>query len=76
MLRPTWLSWLSPDAIIAGYQEVSPLADGWRQRIAVHQFHMILVHAALYAGNYVHQALTLARRLRGDAERNRRDLAS
>ena len=64
------------DAIIAGYQEVSPLADGWRQRIAVHQFHMILVHAALYAGNYVHQALTLARRLRGDAERNRRDLAS
>lgn len=59
------------DAIIAGYQEISPLADGWRHRVAVHQFHMVLVHAALYSGNYVPQALTLARRLRGDAERNR-----
>jgi len=68
------------EAIIAGYQEVSPLADGWRNRLAVHQFHMVLVHAALYSGNYVHQALTLARRLRGDAERRRQpvrdDLAS
>lgn len=70
------------DAIIAGYQEISPLADGWRHRVAVHQFHMVLVHAALYSGNYVPQALTLARRLRGDAERNRQptriraDLAS
>lgn len=70
------------DAIIAGYQEVSPLADGWRYRVAVHQFHMVLVHAALYSGNYVPQALTLARRLRGDAERSRQpvriraDLAS
>ena len=68
------------EAIIAGYQEVSPLADGWRHRLPVHQFHMVLVHAALYSGNYVHQALTLARRLRGDAERRRQpvrdDLAS
>ena len=70
------------DAIIAGYQEISPLADGWRHRVAVHQFHMVLVHAALYSGNYVPQALTLARRLRGDAERSRQpvriraDLAS
>ena len=39
--------------------------------MAVHQFHMVLVHAALYSGNYVPQALTLARRLRGDAERSR-----
>ncbi|WP_130875488.1 fructosamine kinase family protein [[Pseudopropionibacterium] massiliense] len=60
------------DSIIAGYQEVSPLADGWRHRVSVHQFHMVLVHAALYSGNYIPQALTLARRLRGDAERSRR----
>lgn len=60
------------DSIIAGYQEVSPLADGWRHRVSVHQFHMMLVHAALYSGNYIPQALTLARRLRGDAERSRR----
>mgnify|MGYP000026678733 FL=1 len=59
------------DSIIAGYQEVSPLADGWQHRVSVHQFHMMLVHAALYSGNYIPQALTLARRLRGDAERSR-----
>ena len=59
------------DSIIAGYQEVSPLADGWQHRVSVHQFHMVLVHAALYSGNYIPQALTLARRLRGDAERSR-----
>ena len=51
--------------------EVSPLADGWQHRVSVHQFHMMLVHAALYSGNYIPQALTLARRLRGDAERSR-----
>ena len=59
------------DSIIAGYQEVSPLADGWQHRVSVHQFHMVLVHAALYSGNYIPQALTLARRLRSDAERSR-----
>jgi len=62
---------LGKDSIIAGYQEVSPLADGWQHRVSVHQFHMVLVHADLYSGNYVPQALTLARRLRGDAERSR-----
>ena len=63
------------DSIIAGYQEVSPLADGWQHRVSVHQFHMVLVHAALYSGNYIPQALTLARRLRGDAERSRQPVS-
>ncbi len=49
------------DAIIAGYQEVSPLADGWRERVAVHQFHMLLVHCALFGGHYLRQTLGLAR---------------
>ncbi len=51
------------DAVIAGYQQVSPLAEGWKQRVPVHQFHMILVHAALFSGSYVAHALGLARQL-------------
>ncbi|MDO5084426.1 fructosamine kinase [Arachnia propionica] len=48
-------------AILDGYQEVSPLADGWQHRRAVHQFHMVLVHCALFGGGYLGQALSLAR---------------
>ena len=49
------------DAILDGYQEVSPLAEGWQARRAVHQFHMVLVHCALFGGGYLGQALSLAR---------------
>lgn len=47
-------------SILAGYQELSPLADGWEQRRTVHQFHMVLVHCALFGGSYLNQALGLA----------------
>lgn len=50
------------DRILAGYQESSPLADGWRERVPVHQLHPLLVHACLFGGGYVHQALETARR--------------
>lgn len=51
------------EAAIAGYHEVSPLADGWRQRVALHQFHMLLVHVVLFGGSYVRRALAVARSL-------------
>lgn len=51
------------EAILDGYQQVSPLADGWKDRLAVHQLHMVLVHAALFSGSYLQQALGLARRI-------------
>jgi fructosamine-3-kinase len=38
--------------ILAGYQEVWPLADGWLARVPVHQLHLMLVHAALFGGGY------------------------
>ncbi len=47
---------------IAGYQEVSPLANGWEQRVPVHQLHMLLVHVVLFGGGYVSQALGVADR--------------
>lgn len=50
-------------AILAGYDEASPLAEGWQQRVEVHQLHMLLVHVALFGGSYVGQTVRLARGL-------------
>jgi fructosamine-3-kinase len=48
------------DAILAAYQEVSPLADGWRSRVPLHQLHPLLVHATLFGGHYGAQAAAAA----------------
>ncbi|MFB4303226.1 fructosamine kinase family protein [Actinomadura sp. NTSP31] len=40
------------DRIIAAYDEVAPLADGWRARVPLHQLHPLLVHVALFGGSY------------------------
>jgi fructosamine-3-kinase len=45
----------------AAYEESFPLADGWRDRIALHQLHPLLVHCVLFGGAYVDQALAAAR---------------
>ncbi len=47
--------------IRAGYADVAPLATGWQGRVALHQLHCVLVHAALFGGGYASQALTIAR---------------
>ena len=46
---------------LAAYDEASPLAPGWRDRVALHQLHMLVVHAALFGGGYGAQALRAAR---------------
>lgn len=51
------------DAILAGYQEATPLADGWRARIPLHQLHPLLVHVCLFGASYREAALAAARRL-------------
>lgn len=45
----------------AAYNESFPLAEGWRERIALHQLHPLLVHGVLFGGAYVDQALAAAR---------------
>ena len=40
------------DQIRAGYQEAAPLADGWPQRIPLHQLHPLLVHVCLFGAAY------------------------
>jgi len=48
--------------ILAAYHEASPLADGWPDRVALHQLHPVLVHAYLFGGGYGGQAVSLAKR--------------
>ena len=33
---------------IEGYESISPLADGWQERIALHQLSPLLLHCALF----------------------------
>lgn len=49
------------DRVIAAYHEAAPLAEGWRDRIALHQLHPVLVHAVMFGGSYGAQAGRIAR---------------
>ena len=49
------------ERIIAAYQEVTPLADGWRARVPLHQLHPLLVHVALYGASYRARTVEAAR---------------
>lgn len=52
-----------PARTIAAYEEVTPLADGWRDRIGLWQLFPLLVHAVLFGGGYLRSSHDLARRL-------------
>lgn len=49
--------------IIDAYHEASPLADGWRRRVGLHQLHPLLVHAVLFGGGYGARAAAAAQSL-------------
>ena len=51
------------DRIVAAYHESAPLADGWRERIPLHQLFPLLVHTVLFGGGYGAQAVAAARSL-------------
>ena len=48
--------------VFAGYAEASPLADGWRDRLALHALSPLMFHALLFGGGYGREALAVARR--------------
>lgn len=48
--------------LLAAYDEASPLADGWRERVAIHQLVPVLLHCVLFGADYVGLALSIARR--------------
>ncbi|MGW0375393.1 fructosamine kinase family protein [Streptomyces coeruleorubidus] len=49
------------EQVLGGYQEEAPLADGWADRVGVHQLFPLLVHAVLFGRSYADQALAVAR---------------
>jgi fructosamine-3-kinase len=49
------------DTMLAAYQEVAPLAHGWRGRVPLHQLHPLLVHVCLFGAGYRDAALAAAR---------------
>ena len=41
-----------PDAVRAAYEEVYPLAAGWRERVTLYQLYPLAAHAVLFGGGY------------------------
>lgn len=50
------------DELLRGYEAASPLADGWQERVALHQVAPLLLHCVLFGGHYLGAALNAARR--------------
>jgi len=50
------------ERVRSAYDEAAPLADGWRDRVALHQLFPLLVHAALFGGGYGSRAVRAATR--------------
>jgi fructosamine-3-kinase len=46
----------------AAYAEEHPLADGWEERVELHQLVPLLVHAVLFGGGYGARSEAVARR--------------
>ncbi|MFC5750640.1 fructosamine kinase family protein [Actinomadura rugatobispora] len=49
------------DRVLAAYDEAAPLADGWRERVPLHQLHPLLVHVALFGEGYRARTVEAAR---------------
>jgi fructosamine-3-kinase len=58
MLTLFGASWVP--RLLAAYGEITPPADGWRERQRLHQIHPLLVHAVLFGGSYLAAALSAA----------------
>lgn len=50
------------EEVLRGYDEASELADGWRERVGLHQLAPLLLHCALFHGGYLGEAVATARR--------------
>jgi fructosamine-3-kinase len=48
--------------VLDAYAEVSPLADGWEERLPLHQLFPLLVHACMFGGGYAARASGIATR--------------
>ena len=57
------------DAVREGYQQVTPPAPGWRDRVGLHQLFPLLVHVVLFGGGYATRAEDAARSTLASAQR-------
>jgi fructosamine-3-kinase len=48
------------EEVLAGYQSVRALRDGWRDRVGLHQLYPLLAHVQLFGGGYARQAQAAA----------------
>jgi fructosamine-3-kinase len=48
--------------VMAAYDEAAPLAEGWEERLGVHQLFPLLVHACMFGGGYGARAGSVAAR--------------
>ena len=49
------------DEVLAGYQSVRPLREGWRDRVGLHQLYPLLAHVVLFGGGYGRQTEAAAK---------------
>ncbi|HET8718322.1 MAG TPA: fructosamine kinase family protein [Nocardioidaceae bacterium] len=49
--------------VLDAYEQEHPLAEGWEDRVALHQLFPLLVHAAMFGGGYGARAAQAARSL-------------
>lgn len=45
--------------IWAAYNEASPLQDGWRERLPLHQLHILMIHAELFGRGYAEDVMRI-----------------
>jgi len=48
--------------VMDAYTEATPLADGWEDRLSLHQLFPLLVHACMFGGGYAARAAAIAAR--------------
>jgi fructosamine-3-kinase len=53
------------ERVFAAYEEVTPLAEGWRERVSLWQLLPLLVHAVLFGGSYRAAAERVAKNYAG-----------
>jgi fructosamine-3-kinase len=53
------------ERVFAAYEELTPLADGWRERVGLWQLLPLLVHALLFGGSYCAEAERVAKSYAG-----------
>ncbi|WP_019973277.1 fructosamine kinase family protein [Mycobacterium sp. 141] len=49
--------------VLAGYQSVCPLRDGWQGRVGLHQLYPLLAHVVLFGGGYAGQVAAVVAKL-------------